>query len=56
MRSDDYSKEGIRLKHEADAFDTNSRLEGSALRRGLLYFEASLMFTMNGHMIEIENG
>jgi len=55
MRSDDYSKEGIRLKHEADAFDTNSRLEGSALRRGLLYFEASLMFTMNGHMIEIEN-
>ena len=58
MKSDQYMLEGKRLKHDADAsYDSRSgRHTIESLGRGLLYFEASLAFTMNGHMLELEKG
>ncbi len=51
-------REGKRLKHDADASYDSRRPRQSIdlLGRGLLYFEASLAFTMFGHMLELENG
>nr|CAB3220449.1 AF4/FMR2 family member 4 [Phallusia mammillata] len=59
LKSDDYMREGKRLKHEGDACAdtrTGRTRMGESLSRALIYFEAALCFVMNGYMLEMENG
>ncbi|XP_009857622.2 uncharacterized protein LOC100178614 isoform X1 [Ciona intestinalis] len=59
LKSDQYMRDGKRLKHEGDAF-TDSRTGrtrvGESLSRALVYYDAALCFIMNGYTLELENG